>query len=158
MLRHLDAVYIMQDYAKMMRITMVENVEIDMDAPTATDDELIDHKKDTKKKINICPCCGVLFDPKTDEVQILPSVEDIEALTEQYMMEVVIHESRRKDKNLDAVIDGKKTISFGQKDTSDITLHKDDDGKDRYIARHQKNENWRDPKTAGFYSKTVLWN
>ena len=42
-----------------------------MDAPTATDDDLIDHKKDTKKKIIICPCCGVLFDPKTDEVQII---------------------------------------------------------------------------------------
>ena len=54
-----------------MRIKVVKNVELDMDAPTATDDELIDHKKDTKKKIIICPCCGVLFDPKTDEVQII---------------------------------------------------------------------------------------
>ena len=41
---------------------------------------------------------------------------------------------------------------------SDFTLHKDDDRKERYIARHQKNENWRDPKTAGFHSKHVLWN
>ena len=55
----------------MMRFKVVEHVELDMDAPTATDDELIDHKKDTKKKIIICPCCGVLFDPKTDEVQII---------------------------------------------------------------------------------------
>ena len=31
------------------------------------------------------------------------------------MMEVVIQKSRRKDKKLDAVIDGKKTISFGQR-------------------------------------------
>ena len=54
-----------------MRIKVMKNVELDMDAPTATDDELIDHKKDTKKKIIICPCCGVLFDPKTDEVQII---------------------------------------------------------------------------------------
>ena len=42
-----------------------------MDAPTATDDELIDHTKDTKKQIITCPCCGVLFDPQTDEVQII---------------------------------------------------------------------------------------
>ena len=74
------------------------------------------------------------------------------------MMEVVIQKSRRKDKKLDAVIDGKKTISFGAAGMSDFTLHKDDDRKERYIARHQKNENWRDPKTAGFYSKHVLWN
>ena len=54
-----------------MRIKVVKNVELDMDAPTATDDDLIDHKTDTKNKLNICPCCGVLFDPKTDEVQII---------------------------------------------------------------------------------------
>ena len=74
------------------------------------------------------------------------------------MMEVVIQKSRRKDKKLDAVIDGKKTISFGAAGMSDFTLHKDDDRKQRYIARHQKNENWRDPKTAGFYSRFILWN
>ena len=73
-------------------------------------------------------------------------------------MEVVIQKSRRKDKKLDAVIDGKKTISFGAAGMSDFTLHKDDDRKERYIARHQKNENWRDPKTAVFYSKHVLWD
>ena len=54
----------------MMRIKFVKHVELDMDAPTATDDDLIDHKKDTKKKIIICPCCGVLLDPKTDELRI----------------------------------------------------------------------------------------
>ena len=70
------------------------------------------------------------------------------------MMEVVIQKSRRKDKKLDAVIDGKKTISFGAAGMSDFTLHKDDDRKQRYIARHQKNENWRDPKTAGFILST----
>ena len=73
-------------------------------------------------------------------------------------MEVVIQKSRRKDKKLDAVIDGKKTISFGAAGMSDFTLHKDDDRKERYIARHQKNENWRDPKTAGLHAKHVLWN
>ena len=38
-----------------MRIKVVKNVKLDMDAPTATDDDLIDNKKDTKKKIIICP-------------------------------------------------------------------------------------------------------
>ena len=74
-------------------------------------------------------------------------------------MEVVIQQSRKKKgKKLDAVIDGKKTVSFGQKKASDFTLHKDEERKERYIARYQKKENWRDPKTPGFYSRFVLWN
>ena len=48
-----------------------KNVELDMDASGATDDDLTDHNKDTKKKIFICPCFGVLFDPKTDELQVI---------------------------------------------------------------------------------------
>ena len=72
-------------------------------------------------------------------------------------MEAVVQKSRRKDKKLDAVIDGKKTISVGQKHASDFTLHEDDDRKERYIARHQKNEHWRDPKTAGLCSNFILW-
>ena len=54
------------------------------------------------------------------------------------MTEVVIQKSRRKDKKLDAVIDGTKTIYFGQKNASDFTLNKSEEKKERYIARHQK--------------------
>ena len=55
-----------------MRIKVIKNVELDMDAPINEDDEgFADSKKDLKKKLIICPCCGVLFDPKTDEVQII---------------------------------------------------------------------------------------
>ena len=55
-----------------MRIKVIKNVELDMDAPINEDDEgFADSKKDLKTKIIICPCCGVLFDPKTDEVQII---------------------------------------------------------------------------------------
>jgi len=50
--------------------------------------------------------------------------------------------------------------SFGQKNTSDYTLHKDDDRKNNYIQRHRANEDWTKSgiKTAGFYAKHVLWN
>ena len=54
-----------------MRINVVKHVEVDTDAPTATNDDLIDHEKDAKKNLIICPCCGVLFDPKRDEVQLM---------------------------------------------------------------------------------------
>lgn len=73
-------------------------------------------------------------------------------------MEVIIRKSKKIDKKFDAVIDGNKTISFGQKNASDYTKHKDPERKQRYIDRHKKNENWNDPKTAGFYAKHILWN
>ena len=73
-------------------------------------------------------------------------------------MEVQIKRSKRKDKKFDAIIDGKKTVSFGAAGMSDYTKHKDADRKERYIARHKKKEDWSNPKTAGFYSKNLLWN
>ena len=73
-------------------------------------------------------------------------------------MEVQIKRSKRKDKKFDAIVDGKKTVSFGAAGMSDYTKHKDADRKERYIARHKKKEDWSNPKTAGFYAKHVLWN
>ena len=73
-------------------------------------------------------------------------------------MQVVIQKSHLPRKKLEAVIDGKKTVPFGQKQASDFTLHKDPERKARYINRHKKNERWDDPTTAGFYSRWVLWN
>jgi len=40
---------------------------------------------------------------------------------------------------------------------SDYTIHKDPKRKERYIARHKKNENWDDPTTAGALSRYILW-
>ena len=73
-------------------------------------------------------------------------------------MGIIVTRSKKKDKKFDATIDGKKTVSFGAKGMSDMTIHKDPDRKQRYISRHKKHENWNDPKTAGFYAKHLLWN
>ena len=75
-------------------------------------------------------------------------------------MEIVIKKSTNNNSKFDAVIDGKKKISFGQAGASDYTKHKNDDRKDRYIDRHRKNENWGKDgvETAGFWSKNALWN
>ena len=75
-------------------------------------------------------------------------------------MDVVITKSKKPDKKYDARVDGAKTVSFGQKGASDFTKHKNTDRKERYIDRHKKNEDWTKSgvKTAGFYSKHVLWN
>ena len=54
-----------------------------------------------------------------------------------------------------------KTIHFGQKGASDFTINnKDPERKKRYIDRHRKRENWTKSgiKTAGFWSKHLLWN
>jgi len=77
------------------------------------------------------------------------------------MMQVVVQKTNRKDKKLDAVIDGEKTVPFGQKNAADFTLHKDPERKARYNNRHEgMNEDWTKSgiNTAGFYSKHVLWN
>lgn len=50
-----------------------------------------------------------------------------------------------------------KKIHFGARNMSDYTIHKDDTRKDRYIARHQKNENW-DEINPGSLSRYILWN
>jgi len=75
-------------------------------------------------------------------------------------MEVIIKPSSKKDKKYDAVIDGKKTVSFGAAGASDYTIHKDAARKQRYIDRHKEREDWSKGgiKTAGFYAKNVLWN
>ena len=74
-------------------------------------------------------------------------------------MEIVITKSKKSDKKFDAVIDGKKTVSFGQKGASDYTKHKDKERKEAYISRHKKNEDWgvSGVKTAGFWSRHILW-
>ena len=73
---------------------------------------------------------------------------------------VVIRKSSKADKKYEAVIDGRKTVSFGAKGYSDFTLHKDPERKQRYIQRHQNNEDWSKTgiNTPGFYAKHVLWN
>ena len=75
-------------------------------------------------------------------------------------MEIVIKKSTNSNKKFDAVIDGKKKISFGQAGASDYTKHKDDDRKKSYIDRHRKNENWGKDgvETAGFWATNLLWN
>ena len=73
------------------------------------------------------------------------------------MREVILKKSTNSDKKYDAYVEGKK-VSFGARGFSDFTQHKDEERKQRYIDRHRKNENWNDLKTAGAWSKGILWN
>lgn len=72
-------------------------------------------------------------------------------------MEIIIKPSHIKNKKFDAVINNKKTIPFGQAGASDMTQHKNEDRKQRYLARH-KNDNYKNPLYPSFYSTNILWN
>ena len=49
-------------------------------------------------------------------------------------------------------------VAFGAKGMSDYTIHKDDERKERYLKRHEKNEDWNDYKSRGALSRWLLWN
>ena len=75
---------------------------------------------------------------------------------------ILIKKSSKDDKKYDAIIQKEngrsKTISFGQAGASDMTQHKSEERKQRYLNRHRKNEDWNDYETAGFYATRLLWN
>jgi hypothetical protein len=51
-----------------------------------------------------------------------------------------------------------KTLYFGDSAYQDFTQHGNRRRKLLYLARHEKNEDWSDPYTAGFWSRWLLWN
>jgi hypothetical protein len=59
--------------------------------------------------------------------------------------------------------DPKKTTHFGQAGAKDYLIYSKeskaiaDEKRKLYLARHEKNENWSDPTTAGSLSRYLLW-
>ncbi len=74
-------------------------------------------------------------------------------------MDISLKRSDKPDKKYMVKVDN-KTIHFGSRGMSDFTKNKDSERKNRYIARHKKRENWTKSgiKSAGFWSKHILWN
>ena len=50
-----------------------------------------------------------------------------------------------------------KTTHFGSKGMDDYTKTHDKEQRARYLKRHEKNESWNKPDTAGSLSKNILW-
>ena len=71
---------------------------------------------------------------------------------------VKIVKSPNKKKKYRAYFNNGKHTDFGSFGYSDYLHHKDDERKGRYILRHMKNENWKDPTKAGTLSLYILWN
>ena len=79
------------------------------------------------------------------------------------MMFVQLDKSDREGKKYKAVFydDNRKKIlseHFGQAGADDYTRTHSDEAKERYINRHQKNENWNDPFSAGSLAYHLLWS
>jgi len=51
-----------------------------------------------------------------------------------------------------------KTTNFGASGSSDYTINRDKDRRQRYLDRHRKREKWHKPMTAGSLSRFILWN
>jgi hypothetical protein len=71
------------------------------------------------------------------------------------------YKSDKPDKKYFIITSSGKKIYFGQAGASDMTQHKDEKRKFRYIRRHfAMGENWEKSgiDTAGFWSRWLLWN
>lgn len=74
-------------------------------------------------------------------------------------MNISLSKSTRAGKKYMVKVEN-KIIHFGQAGASDYTEHKDPERKERYLARHRNRENWNKSgiKTAGFWSRWLLWS
>ena len=72
---------------------------------------------------------------------------------------IYLSNSNRDGKKYKAVVDG-KTIHFGAEGYDDYTTSKDVEKRKNYLLRHKVRENWTKSgiKTAGFWSRWLLWN
>lgn len=74
---------------------------------------------------------------------------------------VSIKRSTKKDKKLMATFEiggRKKVVHFGASGMSDFTKNKNIIRRNRYIFRHHKDLNTKDPARAGYLSMFILWN
>ena len=73
-------------------------------------------------------------------------------------MLIQLFKSNLKNKRYMVVFENGSTVHFGDDRYQNYTMHKDEGRKRLYIIRHQKNEDWNDIKTPGFWSRWILWN
>jgi hypothetical protein len=70
--------------------------------------------------------------------------------------------SDKPEKKYYIITKDNKRVYFGQASASDFTIHKDEDRKNRYIKRHEKNESkfWNKSgiDTPSFWALNLLWN
>ena len=67
------------------------------------------------------------------------------------------YKSDKPDKKYFIITNTGKRVYFGAAGYDDFTITKNEEQKQRYIARHKKNENWNDINSAAFWSRFYLW-
>ena len=71
------------------------------------------------------------------------------------------YKSDKPEKKFYIITKENKKVYFGQANASDFTIHKNEERKNRYILRHEKNESkfWNKSgvDTASFWSRFYLW-
>ena len=72
------------------------------------------------------------------------------------------YKSDKPEKKYYIITKSEKKIYFGQANASDMTQHKDEERRQRYIKRHEKNESkfWNKSgiDTDSFWALNLLWN
>ena len=72
------------------------------------------------------------------------------------------YKSDKPEKKYYIITKDNKRVYFGQTGASDMTQHKNEDRKNRYIKRHEKNESkfWNKSgiDTPSFWALFLLWN
>lgn len=72
-------------------------------------------------------------------------------------MTAAIHRSPITGKKWRVEFSDGHTVDFGAAGYQDFTQHGDPARRKAYIARHASREHWRDPRTAGFWARWLLW-
>jgi hypothetical protein len=70
---------------------------------------------------------------------------------------MIIKPSKRKEKRFQAIFPDNTTIHFGSKGASTYIDNGNKKKRENYIKRHQVNEDFNNPKTAGALSRWILW-
>ena len=72
------------------------------------------------------------------------------------------YKSDKPEKKYYVITISEKKVYFGAAGMSDITIHKDEERKQRYIKRHEKNESkfWNKSgiDAPSFWALNLLWN
>jgi hypothetical protein len=76
------------------------------------------------------------------------------------MMKYYPYKSDKPGKKYYIITNDNKKVYFGSSNYSDFTIHKDEARRQRYVARHEKNESkfWNDPNTASYWALKYLWS
>jgi len=74
------------------------------------------------------------------------------------MKEIIFLVRAKPPKKWTAIFPDGKRVSFGAAGYEDYTMHHDKTRMERYVMRHKKRENWDNPRTAGFWSRWLLWS